>query len=383
MKNQKLSFYHTPAVYRGKSYVTKESVIGRLSFFSKGQIDAESGATITILTSESESAFLAADGNAFSAVAVVFVGENPSDALCHATVKRELPLLILGKLPRIYDKRVALLDSRTATLYVDPDLDLLARYARQLRFSSEAEPLSPRLLPHYDLLPLSDRVPAMLQSACLLSYAENGPLSLAYGEERLFETLCALAEETVGIPWVLPVHVYATEQEINEDALRTRLRALLRAAVYGSFFLLFEGLCHAKDVKGAFALLDDVCRELKSEGREFCADIPCAISVESLLLLHELSVCPATAFICVDLDRLWASVLPPLGEWIPSDQTKESFLCFLSHYLQDAPTVILARTVHSPHMHSWKRSELVDNGIHALLIPSEYLSLWQEWNAPD
>ena len=90
--------------------------------------------------SGTEGDYLASD-DAFT-VAAIFIGEHPSDALCAHAGAKELPLLILAKLNPEQDGKIAILDSRNATLFVDPDLDTLERYARHLRLSTDHGMLS-------------------------------------------------------------------------------------------------------------------------------------------------------------------------------------------------------------------------------------------------
>jgi len=376
MKHEIYQSYHTPTSYRGKSYVTRESMLGKLSFFGQKGI-GHSGAILAVLTPKTEAIYLSDPDVAFSAIAVIFVGAQPSEALCRYAEAHALPLLILGKLDPHHNGRIALLDSRTATLYVDPDLEILTRYARHLRFCADASLLSPHLLPHLEALPLSKGMPALFGHAKLLSYAENGPLSSACGEDTLFEALCSLGEETVGTTLILPVSVYAPHAD--EGALRTRLRSLLRAGACGSFCLLFEGLFCADDVKRVFSVFDQTRAELKKDGFEYRADLPCGVCVESPLLLHELASCPPMDFLLLDLDRLLSAVFPPLTSMPPSETHKASFLSLLQHDLKNSSAPIYARTVHPPLTHAWKKAEICACNVEAFFVLPENLSLWQEW----
>ncbi len=378
MKNETNNRYLTPTVYRGKSYVTKESILGKLSFLAKdGNHRNVCDAAIAVLSPDTEAAYLSECDVTVSTVAVIFVGAQPSDALCRYAEIHELPLLILGKLSPTHDGRIALLDSRTATLYVDPDLEILTRYARQLRVCTEASLLSPHLLPHLDALPLTASTSAPFQNSKLLSYAENGPLSLAYGEDALFDTLCSLGEEVMGTTLILPVPI--CHLHTNERALRTRLRALLRAGACGSFCLLFEGVFCAEDVKSVFSVLEKARTELKNEDFEYRADLPYGVCVESPLLLHELADCPPMDFLFLDLDRLRSAVFPPLASMPLSAKHKASFLSLLRHVPKDFSAPIGAQTVHPPVMHAWKTSDAHACGIKAFFIPPEHRHLWQAW----
>ena len=379
MKHETLHSYHTPTAYRGKSYVTRESMIGKLSFFKKGMATA-SDATIAVLCADTEMDYLCASDVAFSAIAVIFVGRQPSEALCRHVEARTLPLLILGRLDPVCNGKIALLDSRTATLYVDPDLDILSRYARQFRCSSEHILLSHHLLPRLDAMPLDDCRFAPFQNGSLLSYTENGPLSICDGEEALFEALCALAENTIGFPLILPVAVGDLENEEHASSLRTRLRAILRASACGSFCLLLEGLTHADEVKDALALLTSVKSTLAAEGVDYRADLPCGICIESLLLLREMVTCPPVDFLCLDFDRLLCAVLPTYMSKTPTQSLKECFFSYLHDDLSGVSASISIRTLHAPTLHTWKKSDALACKIEAFFVREEYMASWLAWN---
>lgn len=371
---------HTPTVHRGKSYVTRESMIGKLSFWKKGRMQAsQKGVVITVLTSDTESEYLTAD-DASSTVALVFIGEVPSDALCAHAITHELPLLILATLSPRTDGRSAILDSRTATLFIDPSLDTLARYARNLRFCADPawNTLSPLLSPPYDLLPLDASFSAYPNTK-LLPLCERGPLTLSHGEEPLFEALRTLAEETIGLSLILGVRVYDTMSEQGLTALRDRLRACLRAAVFGSFSLFFEGLYNASSVRATFDLFNGVRRELTEEGREFDDRIAYGIAVESPILLHELPLCPLMDFVCLDMDRLLRATLPPFAGKNPPSEAKESFLSLVREETARTSIPVCARTVHTPAMLGWTPTEIRECGIRACFVPAEHLFAFREW----
>ncbi len=381
MKKTPNELYHTTAVYRGKSYVTRECITGKLSFFVKGGQTVARDATIAVLTPSTEAAFLATN-DASSTVAAVFIGERPSDALCTYAGKHELPLLILGKLSPEHNGKIAILDSRTATLFVDPDLETLERYARHLRLSADYRllTLSPTLCACHCAVPLTKACPsALFANGRMLPATDNERISATEDEEALFEALRDLAENAVGVPMLLPIRVYELQTEQGISSLQTRLRALLRAAVYGSFSLLFEGLYSAEAAKTAFAILDRVICELAAEGREHDRQLPRGIAVESLLLLHEMESCPPLDYVCLDWDRLLRTALPPFAGKTPPIEAKHAFLQMLNGYTQRIQAPICARTVHAPMIHGWRCEDTVASGICTLFVPEAHLGAWCEW----
>lgn len=372
--------YTTPAVYRGKSYVTRECLTGRLCFPSSSTpLCAQGGAQIAVLDEESARHFLASD-DAPSASAVIFIGEHPPQALCTFAVLHALPLLILARLSPAHDGKIALLDSRTATLFVDPDLDTLARYARHLRGASDGvwHALSPILCAAHRALPLATSLfPAQTH---LLTPVAGETLWTAESEDEIFEALRALAEESVGTPLILPIGTYGLH-EAGEgfSPFEARLCAMLRAAVYGRFTLLFEGLCCAEDVRAAFAALDHAAASLAEKRREFVRPRACGLAVESLLLLHELDACPPVSFLCLDWDRLLRTALPPYAGKLPPREAKVAFLHMIEKLLHPLQVPICARTVHAPATHVWTPADATRCEIDTFFVPAEHLSLWQEW----
>ena len=212
MKKQEKTPYHTTTIYRGKSYVTRECITGRLFFWNRHRAwSTKEGPIIVLLDEKSERAYLTA-GDDLATVAIVFIGNTPSDALCSYACQKELPMLILNKLAAEHDAKIAILDSRTATLFVDPDLDTLSRYARHLRFGIDAT-LSPMLSPRFEAIPLSEHLPAALHRAKMLSPTEHAQLSLPQHEDALFEALRTLGEESREYPLLFPVRVYNLQSE--------------------------------------------------------------------------------------------------------------------------------------------------------------------------
>ena len=380
MKQPPHALYHTTAVYRGKSYVTCECVTGRLSFLDKeSKTSSPRGAVIAVITPRTETTVMTmVDNEAFSAVAAVFIGEHPSEALCAYAGQHGLPLLILGRLSEEHNGRVAILDSRTATLFVDPDLDTLTRYARALRMPHGLS-FSPILLSCSHALPLFSSPHTLFRQAMLLS-GDTLSLHTGEGEDSLFETLQELSEEHVGTPWILPVRVYGLDAQKRAEWLREQLRALLRAAVFAPFSLLLEGLFCADEVTKSLEIFEEVCRELTQEGREYNRCLPVGIAVESFLLLHELGRCPSIDYACLDWDRLLRAALPPFAGKAPSIALKDAFCALLRDDCEPLSLPLCARTVHMSLSDEWPIEAMRTVGIQSLFVPSGDIPSRQEWN---
>ena len=287
-------------------------------------------------------------------------------------------MLILNKLAAEHDAKIAILDSRTATLFIDPDLDTLSRYARHLRFGIDAT-LSPMLSPRFEAIPLSEHLPTTLHCAKMLSPTEHAQLSLPQHEDALFEALRALGEESRESPLLFPVRVYNLQSEESLASLRLRLRALLRAAVYGSLSLLFEGIYSEASAKQAFSVLKGVVKELSEESLEHNAHLPCGITAESFLLLHTLNTTLPIDYICLDWDRLVRSALPSVEEKAPTDEDRQAFLEMLHAYTNRLSLPICARTLHTPRIQPWPAEQHPPYKILSFFVPSEHILTWQEW----
>lgn len=365
--------YHTPAVYRGKSYVTRECISGKLAFWNQNKRSDRAEATIAVLTSATEGDYLASD-DAFT-VAAIFIGEHPSDALCAHAGAKELPLLILAKLNPEQDGKIAILDSRNATLFVDPDLDTLERYARHLRLSTDHGMLSllSALCTCHCAVPMKTGAPSSLFSNAKMPSTDNSTRT----EDEAFDRLRELAETAVGTPLILCVRIYDLHSERARAALKIRLRALLRAAVYGSFSLLWEGLYCAEQAKQALALCDEVCTELAKEGREHTPHLPRGIAIESFLLLHELSACPPVDYLCLNGDRLWQSALPPGQNKNAPPEIARAFAAMLQKHTCDLSMPICLKTDHTPESCAWYQATEPIRA-HTLFVPEKHLAAWYE-----
>ena len=104
------------------------------------------------------------------------------------------------------------------------------------------------------------------------------------GEQRLYETLRAIAEES-------------PEREISalvscdqKEKTETQIKAVFRAAVYGEISLLFGDVFTNEDAEEAKECAQRSFRSLLEEGREFNGFIPKGILIDTpLALLSDIS----------------------------------------------------------------------------------------------
>ena len=118
------------------------------------------------------------------------------------------------------------------------------------------------------------------------------------GEQRLYETLRALAEEDPERE--ISVLVSSDQQEKTE----TQIKAIFRAAVYGEVSLLFGDIFTNEDAEEAKDCAQRAFRSLLEEGREFNGFIPKGLLIDTpLALLSEISE-QGFDFFCLDEKRL-------------------------------------------------------------------------------
>ncbi|MBQ2999763.1 MAG: hypothetical protein IJD64_04810 [Clostridia bacterium] len=118
------------------------------------------------------------------------------------------------------------------------------------------------------------------------------------GEQRLYETLRAIAEES-------------PEREISalvscdqKEKTETQIKAVFRAAVYGEISLLFGDVFTNEDAEEAKECAQRSFRSLLEEGREFNGFIPKGILIDTpFALLSKISE-QGFDFFCLDEKRL-------------------------------------------------------------------------------
>lgn len=130
-----------------------------------------------------------------------------------------------------------------------------------------------------------------------LFFVYKNALTKANGKEIVFRTLDIGADKTA--PYFnLPkeenpaLGLRAIRLCLTRPALlKTQLRAILKASVFGNALIMFPMIISAQELDKALALLAEVKKELKAEGGTFKENIPVGIMIET----------PAAALISDDL----------------------------------------------------------------------------------
>lgn len=380
-KEQRPLLKHTSAIYRGKSYIARDCITGKLCFLRADSMEKnEKSARIAVIGKEDVPSGLSVLQEIPSVVAILFVGEILPKELCDFAAERSLPLLILSAFPCAHDKKIAILDSKTATLIVDPDIDTLDRYSRKLRTRTDDLLFPfPALFPNclYAIPLHNTRAHASQNEARIM--LPSSRLQSAQSEEEWFEKYCDFAENARGNS----IHAVLSVGDLTSfepaEPFHTRLRALLRAAVYGSFSVFFEGVATYEAVERVREHVSKTCEELESEGREYNRHIPKGIIVDSPLLLSALpriSQSQTTLAVCLDLDVLLRSCLSPTAHKGVFSEISDSFFEMLRSLTAPLSILRFACMRHASLPPLELRKALTDCGVQALFVPAEHFSEW-------
>lgn len=237
-------------------------------------------------------------------VAVVCLGSPPQKALLQllqSRINRPLPILLLPTLPGALHGKIAILESAAATLYVSPDLKILTRYRRTRFYGNPTVGKSD--IPVFPVL--CENMPVVSGAGGLLAdfagylNAPGKTPDNALREEEYFERYRTLAEECYGRPITVLLSA-----DRPEGAVRSELRGLYRAAVYGDFSLLCAGLHTAGEIHACPEFLSRIFCDLRSEGHEVNGSLPRGILLDSPLILTTDRLPAGIDWVCTDTGRL-------------------------------------------------------------------------------
>ena len=221
--------------------------------------------------------------------------------LLQSRLNRPLPILLLPALPGTLHGKIAILESAAATLYVSPDLKVLTRYRRTWFCGNPTVGKSE--IPVFPVL--CKNMPVMSGSGGLLAdFADylnaTGKASAdVLHEEEYFERYRTLAEECYGRSITVLLSVNRPEA-----ALRSELRGLYRAAIYGDFSLLCAGFGTAGEIHACPEFLSRIFCELRAEGHEVNGSLPRGVLADTPLLLAADRLPTGIDWVCPDTGRL-------------------------------------------------------------------------------
>lgn len=382
-KEERAFLKHTSTVYRGKSYIARECITGKLRVFDTDSREQnKKSALIAVIEQESAHTGLSLLSDTPSAVAVLFVGEILPKSLSDYAAERSLPLLILSAFSHAHDGKIAILDSKAGTLIVDPDIDTLDRYSRKLcaRADDLLFPFSALFPNCLYAIPLKDAETRSQGNADIMLPSARPKAS--QNEEECFERYCNFSENAKGntIHALLPMGDPSASE--SADAFSARLRALLRAAVYGSFSVFFEGVPTYDSLSLVMKQVAATCEELERENREYNRHIPMGVIVDSPLLLSALprisQECSSLAIdrVCLDLSALVRASVSPTAQSLPPSRLCDAFFEMLSPLLSPLSFPHFARMRQSFLPFEKVCRLLSDCGTQAIFVPSEQFGEW-------
>ena len=115
------------AIYRGASCNALECAAGRLCF-AQAHDEWYASGEAKIAAAFSEELLLALLYDA-STVGGILIGRTPSRLLINEAERLGIPLLYIASLSKRHNGRLAILDTERGSLFVDPDIDTLNKYA--------------------------------------------------------------------------------------------------------------------------------------------------------------------------------------------------------------------------------------------------------------
>ena len=255
----------------GESAVPSDEVVtGRLQRACRGRAGGRSGATILLC----EGAEDIDETQLSDAVGVVLLscidGEGRRRIERMARLFR-LPALCISERDGAFlccgREQVAILDSPQQRLFVDPDIETVSRY-----FSSRTAERRSR--PELLLKGLrSSEVPCD-------GYVVGEELPPDMGEQEAYEYFCSIADSSTGMRLVASVSC-----SMDGERLKSRIRAVYRAGVWGRFSLLCTGICVPEETDRCLSFIHGAFCELDRERREFNGFMPKGMAVHTPIML--------------------------------------------------------------------------------------------------
>lgn len=231
-----------------------------------------------------------------------------------------IPAVIGIKADAQYDGKMAIVDGNTGTLIIDPTKEVLKEYRQKQKDEEQRRILLQEMkgkptvtkdgktVSLYANISNAQEVEAALlndaggiglfRSEFLYLGAEDYPT-----EEAQFRSYKAVAERMEGKPVVIrtldigadkQADYFGLEQEANPamglrairiclmkpEILKTQLRAILRAGVYGNVSILFPMITSVWEIQRIKAILEEVKRELTDEQIPF-GNVPIGVMIET------------------------------------------------------------------------------------------------------
>ena len=221
-----------------------------------------------------------------SPAALVISSSALSSALLSFVAGSAIPFIILHHPPQsLYFQggKVALLDTESSVLIVDPSIETLNRYPRLCTCDVQSDVTLCDLQLHKE----------QTKSKFLL----EAPFPL-----ELFEALTEVSERFGAPPITLSVSVPRSTRE--EETFCEVIDALFRAAVYGDLSVMLKDFTSDAELSHALSLMHSVFCRLQQEGREFNGYLKKGALISSPAQLMRRTRLWRPDFLCFELDTL-------------------------------------------------------------------------------
>ena len=163
--------------------------------------------------------------------------------------------------------QIAILDCAQQRLYVDPDIETVGRYFSAGASASRSRP--ELLLKGFGASELSCD-----------GYVVGEELPSELGEQEAYEYFCGVADGSTGMRLVASVSC-----AMDGERLKSRIRAVYRAGVWGRFSLLCTGICVPEETDRCLSFIHGAFCELDRERREFNGFMPKGMAVHTPIML--------------------------------------------------------------------------------------------------
>ncbi|MBE6668283.1 MAG: hypothetical protein E7607_08260 [Ruminococcaceae bacterium] len=265
-------------------------VMGRITF-DNGNLARKSGeALLPVLENIPESAY-----SSSCVVGIVRIGRASDSEPSYSP----FPILRLGGLSKCHEGKIALLDPLCGKLYISPDIVTVDRYASRI-FSAD----SAHRLGTSDTVKILSRISKDsdfkrgMDTDTDVLLDVFSPLCAKDPEEGFFEEYRAVAEALFGI------RIMAEAEW--DSFFSSRIKAILRGAVYGNFSISLRGILCEEDLRNALLDINRAFCSLEAEGREFNGYICRGICIDTPLLLRSSFSCEGIDNYSVDVERLFS-----------------------------------------------------------------------------
>lgn len=326
-------------VYKGSVGAIRDCVAGHLLFLSDKQSSQSFfGEAIILVAGKNElSDFLISASDTSCVIAAVSIGEPPDAYALREAERIGIPILTLPSIPYKHNGKIAILDASKSTLFIDPDIDTLSKYASSFgACSHELYNISAPLA--YIAFNATKENQKPIGALHVCSAGRRGEMR---SEDELFDDYRDLCESVRPLSLTLLLCPAYPMNDSAKERFLIHTKAIFRAAVYGEIRILCGGPC-ALSVSGAKACLDSVFEAkeaMQESAREQNTKIKVGLIISSMHMLCSLDKLPHFDFLCLDVDKLCRSFFGTHAYSSLSNEAFEEFAVLIEKLLRDGKCI--------------------------------------------